>query len=119
MYEENRILKLFENDFNRIFKLGDIVFLKANYAAYANEAIKRLNKIWELQKTIKELQETIKELEKELSKWKNQQHGKKSILTEEQKAEIIKCKTMLISNRKIAKKINVSEGTIRNYIKKI
>lgn len=53
----------------------------------------------------------------ELEKWRNQQHGRKSILNDEQKNLIHDLKIRKISNREIAKRLGVSEGTIRNHLK--
>lgn len=61
--------------------------------------------------------EQIQALERELEKWTEQQHGRKSKLTEHEKEHIKNWKKSGASNREIANKIGVSEGTIRNVLR--
>ena len=70
-----------------------------------------------LQENNREQEILINDLNSQLQKWKEQQNGRKSILTKEKKDQIIKCKKMKLSNREIARNLKVSEGTIRNFIK--
>lgn len=65
----------------------------------------------------KKIQAMEIEYNKNYDKWLMQQKGRKQILTEEQRRKIIELKKMNVSNRKIANKFNVSEGTIRNLLK--
>ena len=61
----------------------------------------------------------VEQLKEDLNKWTANQTGRKPILTAEQK-EIIKIeKASGASNIALANQYNVSEGTIRNVLKKI
>lgn len=64
-----------------------------------------------------ELNEKIIKLNKELEVWKKNQHGRKSSLDQHKKNFIDEQKLNGVSNRSIAKTLNLSEGTIRNYLK--
>lgn len=64
------------------------------------------------------LQSKIKNLEQQLEVWKKNQNGRKKILSENHITFIHSEKLKGTSNRQIAKLLHVSEGTIRNYIKK-
>lgn len=61
----------------------------------------------------------INKLTEQLQKWTSQQAGRKTLLTDEQQQQIKKWKAENISNRVIAKRLKVSEGTIRNEIKRM
>lgn len=64
-----------------------------------------------------EMNEKIIKLNKELEVWKKNQHGRKSSLDQQKKNFIDEQKLKGVSNRSIAKMLNLSEGTIRNYLK--
>lgn len=137
-WTSNRELKKFDCNIDKYFKdlteLWNVFFthIKINqdrrtneYKSYNNFFYKLLY-MWDMIKqTEKQYQELLKtkdseiiRLQKELDKWTKNQHGKKSILTKEKKDKIVECKKMSMSNREIAKRINVSEGTVRNFLKK-
>lgn len=89
-----------------------------------NEIIDKLNYLCRVIENqiiiINQLHKKIQIMEikyKNYDKWLMQQKGRKQILTEEQKRKIIELKKMNVSNRKIANKFNVSEGTVRNLLK--
>lgn len=56
-------------------------------------------------------------LKARLDVWKRQQHGRKSVLNDINKKSIDMKKEKGLSNRQIAKELNISEGTVRNYLK--
>jgi len=84
------------------------------YDGFYNELIYMWDMIIQTQQ---QYETQIKNLEAELSKWTDQQKGRKPILTDEQKQQIINWKDASISNREIAKRLRISEGTIRNFLK--
>ena len=56
-------------------------------------------------------------LKAQLDVWKRQQHGRSSVLNDINKRIIDNEKLKGTSNRQIAKRLGISEGTIRNYLK--
>lgn len=102
--ETDKLINLFDEAQNEIID-------KLNYLCRVIE-----NQIIIINQLHKKIQ--IMEIEyKNYDKWLMQQKGRKQILTEEQKRKIIELKKMNVSNRKIANKFNVSEGTVRNLLK--
>lgn len=77
----------------------------------------KYKEISELKKENKEQKEIISKLTSQLKKWTDQQEGRKKILNYNQKNQILEWKNEKLSNREIAKKLQVSEGTIRNFLK--
>ena len=63
------------------------------------------------------LRQEINFLKSQLDLWKNQQHGRSSVLNDINKKIIDNEKLKGISNSQIAKRLGISEGTIRNYLK--
>jgi len=59
----------------------------------------------------------IKELEAKLRVWTDQQKGRKPVLTEAKKAQVLEWSQAGISGRKIAKRLGVSATTIWNFLK--
>lgn len=66
---------------------------------------------------IARLKQEINVLKSKLNVWESQQHGRSSVLNDINKKIIDKEKFKGTSNRKIAKKLNISEATVRNYLK--
>lgn len=66
-----------------------------------------------------EKNEHIQNLKQELNKWTEQQKGRKSKLTDQKKTNIMEWKKEGISNSEIARRIGMSEGTVRRFYRKI
>lgn len=66
---------------------------------------------------IAELEDAVRGLQWELSKWTDQQTGRKPALTKEQHAQVKTMKAQGKSNRAIAAEFGVSEKTIRRSLK--
>lgn len=72
----------------------------------------------EYEQIIDSKKKEIETLKEKLKPWTEQQGGRKPILTDEQRQKIKQWKAKNISNREIAKNLEVSEGTIRNELKR-
>lgn len=64
-----------------------------------------------------EKNEHIQNLKQELNKWTEQQKGRKSKLTDQKKANIMEWKKEGVSNSEIARRIGISEGSVRNFLR--
>ena len=63
------------------------------------------------------LKQEVAFLKSKLDIWNNQQHGRRSVLNDINRKNIDIKKEKGLSNRQIAKDLNISEGTVRNYLK--
>lgn len=126
----NRKLKEFDKDITQYYKelaelwngledcLNEPSDRRTKYYNAYHTFFDKLLYMWDMiRQTETANTERIKALQDELNKWTGQQTGRKKKLTETQINDIRAWKAEGHSNREIAKRLNVVEGTIRNNIK--
>lgn len=110
--DPNPKLNALENYINR----SNIDGIRQAYTLAINEYVQEYNAKCE---EISQLKQENIILKAHLDIWKRQQHGRRSVLNDINKKIIDNEKLKGTSNRQIANKLGISEGTIRNYLKKI
>ena len=102
------------NELEKYINISNVNGIDQAYSDAINEYIAEYNLRAE---ELAALRKENYKLKIRLEHWEKNQHGRKSVLNDINKKSIESKKEKGLSNRQIAKELNISEGTVRNYLK--